>query len=168
MVPSTSVAPPWSGPEIRNGHFPPRDSTFAPSFSSAERSPDISRVRSDESPSNPIGKFWSAATEVSIRNPVPELPRSSGDPGSVNRPPVPVISQRPGNSFTVAPRRQAAVSVERVSADSSGATRVLVPSASRAAVMPRMVCDFDPMTAIEPRILEGTTFKSIIFNASCL
>ena len=165
---NTVVAPPRSGPRMEKGHLPFEDSTVAPSFSSAPSKPDISRVRSDESPSNPIGKFWSAATEVSIRSPVPELPRSSGEPGSEKRPPVPVISQRPGHSFTVAPRRQAAVSVERVSADSSGATRVLVPSASSAAVMPRMVCDFDPMTAIEPRILEGTTFKSITFNASCL
>src|SRR3954465_1934540 len=93
-----------------------------------------------------------AIAPITRREPVPELPKSSADPGLFQRPtPVPVIFQRPGPSaVSSAPRPRRAPAVEWTSPDSSRPVMRVSPSARAPRISARWEMDLSPGTWAVP------------------
>ena len=105
----------------------------------------MGRDRRESSPSNVIRAGRSEAIAANSLIPVPELPILMTPAGSRRLPPVPEIVQMLSLPRLIqAPKVDAAVRLEMVSAETSGDLIMDVPFARVAITSARMVCDFDP------------------------
>src|SRR5438270_316402 len=121
----------------------PLSPTFAPISSSASRTRRIGRERNEASPSKTAEIGQPATAPITSRQPVPELPKSSG-PGGCAKPATPTPSTAQAKSpvrSTLAPSERMALAVLSTSSPSSRPEIRVRPTASAPKIRAR--CEID-------------------------
>src|SRR4051812_4870472 len=125
----------------------------------------IGRLRKLASPVNVALIGMPATAPITSREPVPELPKSRGDAGVVQR--APVTRQAPWPSrISVAPSARSAPAVLSTSSDSSNPVIVVSPAAIAPRIRARWEIDLSPGTSNRP--LRALAFRALRARASGL
>ena len=111
----------------------------------------MGRFFKNSSPVKTARSGWPATTPIIRRAPVPELPKSSAEAGSISPPsPAPVTIQLPSRFSTSAPSACRARAVHKMSSDSSSPEISVRPSASAPRIKARCEMDLSPGTWTVP------------------
>jgi len=141
-------------PRKVNGSRPPSAAAMAraPISSSGSRIRRIGRLRSEASPSKVAVIGQPATAPITSRQPVPELPKSSGAAGSAKpATPTPRTVQLPSSPrATLAPSAPTALAVLMTSSPSSSPVIRVSPTASAPRIRARWEIDLSPGTRASP------------------
>ncbi len=127
-------------------------STRAPIFSSGSSTRRIGRLRNDASPSKVAVTGQPATAPIASRQPVPELPKSSGPAGWAKPPtPTPWMRQMPSPPRSSwAPSARMASAVWMTSSPSSRPLTVVRPTVMAPRIKARWEIDLSPGTRMRP------------------
>jgi hypothetical protein len=142
MLPSITVFPPRSLPEMRTGGNPgsPANATSPPRAWSAPARGPTGRSSIRALPVSTTGCRARSAAEVRSRSVVPEFPQSTvTSPGVGKVPPQPATVISPGSHSSGTPRASSPRAVSSVSAARSGPSIRVLPEASAPAISARWV-----------------------------